>query len=275
MEPVAVSALSDVLNQHIQVKYGNDVSNRELARKSGGALSRATIDKYRRGDHGTPSPEILLAFHSLTGAPLTEMRTAAGMPAGERDPWKPPVEADLMNRRQRKAVTELIRSMVLLDQEVRREELAAYLRQAGDYKDTESAIRRARERFDAWRVEASTSGDDGGDDDTSERQSRLVIVYLEGPDEGSIRIVNRQQFEVELPFVPLYNILFAAGPEMDDTEARAAAEAVLRLKHAAPESGAKLLPMLPNDTEPNPLEGAEDWHRGDGLSDVEHGDQGA
>lgn len=107
-----MTALSDVLNRSIEQRFGRDISNRELARKSGGALSRATIDKYRRGGHGDPTPEVLAAFHELTGASLVEMRQAAGQMAGESEPWIPPKEADLMSRRQRRAVAELIRSFV-------------------------------------------------------------------------------------------------------------------------------------------------------------------
>lgn len=61
---------------------------------------------------------------------------------------------------------------------------------------------------------------------------RLVIVYLKGPDAGRLRVVNRHQFETELPNEPLYDILFAAGPEMDDEAALAAGEAVLRLRQS-------------------------------------------
>ncbi|WP_230872113.1 hypothetical protein [Mycobacterium canetti] len=134
-----MSALSDLLNRYIADKYG-DVSNRELARKSDGALSRATIDNYRRGNHGTPTAEILLAFHNLTSAPMADMRRAAGIPTGERTPWQPPPEADLMSRRQRRAVTDLIRSMVLPDEEARRTELAEYLRSTPEHKDIELSV---------------------------------------------------------------------------------------------------------------------------------------
>jgi hypothetical protein len=131
-----VSALSDLLNQYIP----EGVSNRELARKSEGAISRATIDKYRAGEHGDqPSEAVLRAFHELLAIPLPRIRAAAGLPPGEAKPWVPPVEADLMSRRQRRAVTELIRSFVERQGEVRDLETAAQSDASGEARQNEEA----------------------------------------------------------------------------------------------------------------------------------------
>ncbi|MBF6459844.1 helix-turn-helix transcriptional regulator [Nocardia puris] len=103
-----MSELSDLLREYNQ----EDWSHREIARRSGGALSRATVDKYLSGRHGRPTPEVIQAFHEVLGVPLRELRAAAKMPAGEPGAWVPPEEANLMTRRQRAAVEELIRSFV-------------------------------------------------------------------------------------------------------------------------------------------------------------------
>lgn len=103
-----MTALSDLLQRHKR----DGESNRQLAARSKGAVSRGTVDKYMSGDHGAPSEEVLRAFHELLGIPLRELREAAHKPVGEAQQWRPPEVAHLMNRRQRKAVAELIRSFV-------------------------------------------------------------------------------------------------------------------------------------------------------------------
>jgi Helix-turn-helix len=103
-----VSDLSDLLNRHIP----EGVTNRELERQCGGAISRSTINKYRNGTHGDPTEEVLRVFHEMLRIPMTELRAAADQSPGESGPWVPPVEADRMDGRQRKAVKELIRSFV-------------------------------------------------------------------------------------------------------------------------------------------------------------------
>lgn len=66
-----------------------------------------------RGKHAAnPSDEVLEAFGEVLGIPLVKLRQLAGRPGGTADPYVPPPEADLLDARQRRAVDEVIRSMV-------------------------------------------------------------------------------------------------------------------------------------------------------------------
>lgn len=105
-----MSALSELLNRHFAEKYPN-TSNRKIAAEAG--VSRGTIDNYRNGTHpAAPSDEVLTAFHKLLGIPMGELREAANLPVGEDAPYVPPREANLLSLRQRRAVDEMIRSIV-------------------------------------------------------------------------------------------------------------------------------------------------------------------
>ncbi|WP_341266929.1 hypothetical protein [Gordonia malaquae] len=55
---------------------------------------------------------VIEALAHVLDVPLSELRTAAGLPAGERLPYTPPPEADLLSRSQRTALDALIKSIV-------------------------------------------------------------------------------------------------------------------------------------------------------------------
>lgn len=96
-------------------------SNRDVAREAdrlGISLSRATVDKYTRDGHGTPTEDTIKAFHEVLGVPLIRLREAAGVSVGEAGPWRPPLEADQLNKRQRAAMDELIRVLVFQHREL-------------------------------------------------------------------------------------------------------------------------------------------------------------
>lgn len=104
-----MSALSDLLNGSIPA----GTSSRELSRLCNGALSRQTFDNYRKGHHPErPDDDVLIVFHELLKIPIQKLREAGNRPPGEASPWEPPSSANLMNQRQRDAVTELIRSFI-------------------------------------------------------------------------------------------------------------------------------------------------------------------
>lgn len=73
-----------------------------------------SLETLRNTIHGlrTPTEPTLAAVAEALNIPLPTIREWAGRPAGEVVPYSPPPEADQMNTRQRKAVDELIRSMV-------------------------------------------------------------------------------------------------------------------------------------------------------------------
>ncbi|MEV5001996.1 hypothetical protein [Nocardioides sp. LML1-1-1.1] len=108
-----MSALSEALNKANE----HDWSSREISRRAGGRIHHATVANFMRGRHAaTPGDEVLSAFADVfPSLSLERLRELAGSPAGESDPYEPPPESDRLNARQRKAVDEVIRSMVALE----------------------------------------------------------------------------------------------------------------------------------------------------------------
>lgn len=107
-----MSALSDVLNGANTA----GLSARSLARNAqaaGFSLNHDTAARYLRGDHGRPDEATLLALGKVLRIPLTRLRAAAALPADETEPYRPPTEASRLSRRQRRAVDEIIRAMLV------------------------------------------------------------------------------------------------------------------------------------------------------------------
>lgn len=106
-----MSALSELLAQ----ANGGRFSARSLARAAqhaGFSLNHDTAARYLRGDHGRPDERTLQALSSVLRVPLGKLRSAAALPTGETEPYRPPAEASRLSRRQRRAVDEIIRAML-------------------------------------------------------------------------------------------------------------------------------------------------------------------
>jgi transcriptional regulator with XRE-family HTH domain len=106
-----MSALSDLL---VRVNAAG-LSARAIARQAqqaGFSINHDTAARYLRGDHGRPDEETLRAFAHVLPVRLSELRAAAQLPAEETEPYRPPVEASRLSRRQRRAVDEIIRAML-------------------------------------------------------------------------------------------------------------------------------------------------------------------
>jgi transcriptional regulator with XRE-family HTH domain len=106
-----MSALSDLLNE----ANGGKLSARSVARAAqaaGFSLNHDTAARYLRGDHGRPDETTLLALSKVLRIPLSRLRAAASLPAGEVEPYRPPAESSRLNRRQRRAIDEIIRAML-------------------------------------------------------------------------------------------------------------------------------------------------------------------
>jgi transcriptional regulator with XRE-family HTH domain len=106
-----MSALSDLLNEANSGK----LSARSLARAAqaaGFSLNHDTAARYLRGDHGRPDEATLLALSKVLRIPLSRLRAAASLPAGETEPYRPPAESSRLSRRQRRAIDEIIRAML-------------------------------------------------------------------------------------------------------------------------------------------------------------------
>ena len=106
-----MSALSELLGS----LNTDGLSARALARlaqQAGHTLNHDTAARYLRGDHGRPDESTLVALAAVLGAPLADLRTAAGLPSELTTPYTPPAEASRLTRRQRLAVDEIIRAML-------------------------------------------------------------------------------------------------------------------------------------------------------------------
>jgi transcriptional regulator with XRE-family HTH domain len=106
-----MSALSDLL----QTENSQGLSARAIsqaARGDGFTLNHDTAARYLRGEHGKPDEATLRAFSTVLGIPLSKLRRAASLPSDVTEPYRPPAEADRLNRRQRRAVDEVIRAML-------------------------------------------------------------------------------------------------------------------------------------------------------------------
>lgn len=86
-----------------------------IAATSGTIVSNTSISKYLRGAPEEPSDEILQAFSVALKIPMPELRKAAGLPAGEAQPFVLPETANRLTARQRELVLHTIR--VLLNEE--------------------------------------------------------------------------------------------------------------------------------------------------------------
>ena len=92
-----------------------NLSARSIARQAqtlGYTLNHDTAARYLRGDHGRPDEPTLRALADGLKVPLVELRRAAALPAEQTEPYVPPAEASRLNRRQRRAVDEIIRAML-------------------------------------------------------------------------------------------------------------------------------------------------------------------
>lgn len=106
---VTVTQLSDLLN-------GTGVSARQAAEKArelGVHLPYGTAAGYWAGKHPVhPSEETLEGLAAVTNLSLRRLRRAAGVAAGEVQPYQPPAEANRLTQRQRDALDDLIKSIV-------------------------------------------------------------------------------------------------------------------------------------------------------------------
>ena len=107
-----MTALSDLLNKHLPDGWtASDIER--AAQTKGHVITRQTAWGFLRGRHATkPDEETLIALADVLRIPITKVRTAAGMPPGENEPWTPPIESARLNRRQRAALEDFIRATV-------------------------------------------------------------------------------------------------------------------------------------------------------------------
>ncbi|SKF67704.1 Uncharacterised protein [Mycobacteroides abscessus subsp. bolletii] len=103
-----MSKLSDRLNQ----ARGNESIRSVSARAAKlGHVGESTLYPYFRDGHGQPSMGVVVGLAMALRIPTQELRELAGIPA-EGQPWMPPQESRSLDDRQRRALDELIRSIV-------------------------------------------------------------------------------------------------------------------------------------------------------------------
>jgi hypothetical protein len=106
-----MSALSDALSAANTGRHsGREIAR--LARDRGYTLNHDTAARYLRGDHGRPEESTLVAFADVLDIPMSLLREAANLPTELTTSYVPPAEASRLTRRQRRAVDEVIRSML-------------------------------------------------------------------------------------------------------------------------------------------------------------------
>ena len=107
-----MTALSELLNAHLPDGW-NGARLAHEAEARGHVMHRATAADYLRGRHAAePDEAKLAAFADVLNIPIEDLRRAAGVPVGDREPWSPPAEANRLSPRARRALDELIRAMV-------------------------------------------------------------------------------------------------------------------------------------------------------------------
>lgn len=86
----------------------------EKAGEIGVRLPYGTAAAYWAGTHPVhPKDETLQAIAEVTRIPVTRLRAAIQVGIGELKPWKPPPEANRLTHRQRRAIEQLIKAIVL------------------------------------------------------------------------------------------------------------------------------------------------------------------
>ncbi len=106
-----MSRLSEVLREgNVSGLSARGVAR--VAKERGYSLNHDTAARYLRGDHGRPDEATLVAFADVLNIDLAALRVAADLPSELTAPYVPPAESSRLNRRQRLAVDEIIRSML-------------------------------------------------------------------------------------------------------------------------------------------------------------------
>ena len=107
-----MTALSDLLNEAIDNGISVPTALKRVA-DAGMKVDKGQTYKAVNGRHAKhPSERVLQAWSVGFKIPITKMRDAIDVQAGELVPYKPPAFADRLTGDQRKALNELIRTIV-------------------------------------------------------------------------------------------------------------------------------------------------------------------
>ena len=107
-----MTELSDYLNE---ANRERGLSARRIAELATPPISHSNVSRVLRGAALYPTEETLLSFASVLPVSITRLRELAGQPGGEQQPYVPPPEANRLTFQQRRALDQLIRSIVGAD----------------------------------------------------------------------------------------------------------------------------------------------------------------
>ncbi len=106
-----MSTLSNLLNDSNRERLsGRGIQ--AIAQARGARVTNTSISKYLRGEPETPSEKVLQAFSVALGIPMTRLREAAGVRAGEPEPFILPENANRLTARQRELILHTIRVLL-------------------------------------------------------------------------------------------------------------------------------------------------------------------
>jgi transcriptional regulator with XRE-family HTH domain len=106
-----MSALSERLKDAKGTRGLDDIVR--LAEREGHTIHRSVVARYLKGQHGPrPSDHTIAALAAGLRVDVRELRALAGMPPGELGTYEPTPEAARLNREQRDALDQLIRTIV-------------------------------------------------------------------------------------------------------------------------------------------------------------------
>jgi len=179
----AMSALSERLKDAKGTRGLDDIVR--LAEREGHQIHRSVVARYLKGEGARrPSDGTILALAAGLGLDVRELRILAGMPPGEIGPYEPTPESARLNREQRDALDQLIRTIV-----------------RGDGTDARSAGA-AKERLGAV-LETAESTQLGSRSRSRSRQSlvsdqRQPVRAQSGVDEHDAPTVDEDRIRAEL-----------------------------------------------------------------------------
>lgn len=119
-----MSELSELLGNAIEQR---GLSLRQLssnARELGYTLSHSTISRLQTGTTRKLDEATMDALSAVLPVRVTDLRAAAGLPAGEEEPYAAPPEFGRLSYRQRALLNELIGSFVNTEEKVDAQEIS-------------------------------------------------------------------------------------------------------------------------------------------------------
>ena len=162
-----------------------NASRREIARKTG--VAPETINRIMRGEGDPDSDTVEKIAHALK-INVQKARASVAKPRGEKTPYQPPTEANLLDDRQRRAVDELIRSIVAAKGSRHGVEATPQPRtpgEAAESEKTQAADGRDQRQADHDLAARDTGGVSEGEQTRRDMDQQGEAPDPEGPEDGA------------------------------------------------------------------------------------------